>query len=104
MISGGSIINETGLVPITEPLVRTTNDIISSLKTKGLDVWSAELLALPARFRSAERSASKLLEPTSISYPMPRRLLRTTGDVEKYIEEVRNELLSKVESHPVQVS
>lgn len=86
------------------PTVGKTAELVESLKAKGLDVWDAELDALPARFGQAERMAAKLLEPTSVSYPMPRRLLRTSADVDKYLDEVRKELLAKVAETPVQVS
>ena len=99
-----SIVLEAKLRNSLPPSVGKTSELIESLKTKGLDVWHAELDALPSRFGLAERLASKLLEPTSVTYPVPRRLLRTSAEVESYIEEVRKELLAKVESHPVQVS
>ena len=99
-----SIVQEAKLRNSLPPTVGKTSELIESLKTKGLDVWHAELDALPSRFGLAERLASKLLEPTSVTYPIPRRLLRTSAEVESYIEEVRKELLAKVESHPVQVS
>lgn len=86
------------------PTVGKTSELVESLKTKGLDVWEAELDALPARFGQAERMAAKLLEPTSVNYPIPRRLLRTREDVEKYVDEVRQDLLTKVAETPVQVS
>lgn len=98
------IVRDAKLKGATPPNVGTTADLVESLKAKGLDVWDAELDALPARFGQAERMAAKLLEPTSISYPIPRRLLRTSEDVENYVAEVREELLSKVAETPVQVS
>lgn len=99
-----SIIQESKLREATVPSVGRTSDLVESLKKKGLDVWEAEIDALPARFRQAEHMAAKLLEPTSVNYAIPRRLLRTSEDVEKYVDEVRAELLNKVAQTPVQVS
>lgn len=98
------IVQDAKLRATTAPTVGKTAELVDSLKGKGLDVWDAEFDALPARFGQAERMAAKLLEPTSVSYPIPRRLLRTSDDVEKYVAEVRKELLTKVAETPVQVS
>jgi hypothetical protein len=98
------IVQDAKLRKTTPPTVGTTAELVESLKAKGLDVWDAELDALPARFGQAERMAAKLLEPASVSYAIPRRLLRTSEDVESYVDEVRKELLAKVAENPVQVS
>ena len=98
------IVQDAKLRVTTAQTVGKNAELVESLKAKGLDVWEAELDALPARFGQAERMAAKLLEPTSVSYPIPRRLLRTSEDVEKYVDEVRKELLAKVAETPVQVS
>lgn len=98
------IVQDAKLRVTTVPAVGKTSELVESLKGKGLDVWEAELDALPARFGQAERMAAKLLEPTSVNYAIPRRLLRTSEEVEKYVEELRAELLTKVAETPVQVS
>lgn len=98
------IVQDAKLRVTAVPTVGKTVELVESLKGKGLEVWDAELDALPARFGQAERMAAKLLEPTSVSYAIPRRLLRTSADVEKYVDEVRKDLLTKVAETPVQVS
>jgi hypothetical protein len=99
-----TILQDAKIRIVSPPRFGKVSELVESLKAKGLDVWDAELDALPARFAQAERMAAKLLEPTSVSYPIPRRLLRTSEDVEKYLAEVREELLTKVAENPVQVS
>jgi hypothetical protein len=99
-----AILQDAKIRIVSPPNVGKTSELVDSLRSKGLDVWDAELDALPARFGQAERMASKRLEPTSVSYPIPRRLLRTNEDVEAYVEEVRKALLAKVAENPVQVS
>jgi hypothetical protein len=99
-----TILQDAKIRIVNPPSFGKVSELVESLKGKGLDVWDAELDALPGRFGQAERMAAKLLEPTSVNYAIPRRLLRTNDDVEKYVDEVRKELLMKVAETPVQVS
>ena len=99
-----SIIQDARLRNSQPPVAGKTAELVQSLKSKGLGEWDAELDALPGRFGQAKRMASKLLEPTSVAYSIPRPLLRTSEEVEAYVGEVRKELLAKVAEHPVQVS
>ena len=98
------IITEAKIRVVSLPDVGTTQQLIEQLKKAGLGQWQAELAALPSRFAQVATKAGQLLEPTSITYTAPRKLLRTADDVEEYVAAVKAELLAKVEHSPVQVS
>jgi hypothetical protein len=98
------IMTESNVRWVEPPDVTTTTKLIESLKKIGLAQWKSERDALPQRFGQAERIAVKLIEPSSIQFPVPRKLLRTTQDVETYVEQLKSDLIKKVQSNPVQVS
>lgn len=98
------ILTEARIREASLPEAGTTPQLIEQLKKAGLAQWHAELAALPSRFAQAATKAGQLIEPTSVTYTAPRKLLRTTDEVEQYVAEVKSELLAKVAHNPVQVS
>ena len=99
-----AIMTESKIRNIDSPDLSTTYKLIENLQRVGLSQWQSELVALPVRFAEAERKAIQLLEPNSVAYAVPRKLLKNKIDVETYVEKLKLELLAKVEQNPVQVS
>lgn len=83
--------------------VESVADVLRSLDRISLSGWQARLDALPKRFGDVLAEAARALEPDTVRVRLPSRVLKTTGDVEAWLGEVRERLMQQVEDGPVQV-
>lgn len=86
---------------VPEIHVGTTKQILDSLRAISLEGWKARTDALPQRFEKALSEAVKALEPDVVDARLPSRILKSTDDIEAWLDEARAELTLKLESGPV---
>jgi hypothetical protein len=66
-----------------------------------IHVWYDRIDALPARFGRLRESAAKLLEPETQVVELPHDTLRTTEDVEAWVEKVKQKLMEQIRKGPI---
>jgi hypothetical protein len=77
--------------------------LVASLRKRSLAHWESERLALAGRFARAQAEANKLLAPEAVTVRLPRRLLKSTAEVETYVAALKEELLDRISRGPVQL-
>ena len=81
--------------------VSTPDAVLASLDDLSLGTWRDRLDALPNRFRQALTDAARASEPETRRVRLRSTTLRDAEDVERWIEETREELLAQVKEGPV---
>jgi hypothetical protein len=97
------ILRRYDLDEVPEIEVGTTEDVIDSLARISLDSWEARLDALPQRFDNALSEAAKRLEPDTVRVRLESRVLHNEEEVNAWLTNARETLLSRLEDGPVQV-
>lgn len=84
-----SILRDHQLEVGGSPSLGTNAELQSALDRVPLADWADKLAAVSGRLDEARRQAAKLLEPKSIAVAIPKRTIRTSADLESFLEEVR---------------
>jgi hypothetical protein len=58
---------------------------------------------MPSRFQQAQQDAAKLMEPQVTFVSVPRRTLKTVEDIDAWLAEAREDLVSALQRGPVGV-
>ena len=89
--------------PESAPRVGTLNDLIDSLAACSPQRWSEKRHALRGQLSRALTAAARKLEPTVQPISPPRRIVRSEADLDAWLGEVRNAVLEKLPTGPVQL-
>jgi hypothetical protein len=87
-----------GLNPIAPPAVATDDDLLQALDFVSLPSWRERCQALPAKPAAVRAAAAKQLEPKSVALKPPNATIRTPGDVEAYLVQLRQILMRHVDA------
>ena len=95
------ILEAHGLGPVPDLDIGDDEALMKCLEGAGLEDWNVQLLALPTRVSQAREEAARLSEPKAVTVRLTPATLSSREEVEDYIHDLREELLSQVEDHPV---
>jgi hypothetical protein len=84
-----ALVAEAKLVPTGPPDVSTDAKLLDVLDATSLSGWQDRISLVPGRRDRARQRAAKQLEPESVTVTLPSATIKTTGDLEAYIGEVR---------------
>lgn len=90
-----------GINPATPLTVGTRDDLIKALQKHPLKVWNDRIDALPERFACAREMAARELEPKSQMVNIPRRTLKSDGEIDAWVKEVTDQLKTALSKGPV---
>ena len=76
-------------------------ELLSALKLYPLNSWTDRIEALKNRFAKAMEHAIKEMEPTVQMMDIPKRTLRTEADVERWLQDVGEQLRTAVKTGPI---
>ncbi len=79
----------------------TEPEIIAALETRSLTDRHNLLDAIPQRFSRALDEAGRLLEPKAQRVVLPGATLKTTGELDRWLQQVRTLMVEKLEDGPV---
>ncbi len=80
---------------LAKPEVKSVDgkELLNQLQKASLDTWQTKVAALPGQFQSALEDAIRLSDPKSETYTTPKTTITSEEDLEKYITQVKSELL-----------
>jgi len=98
------ILSSAGLAKVSKGNVGNEDQVLASLNRLSLEAWKTKTAALPQQFSDARKQADKLLEPKTQHISLSSGTLRTEEDVDAWIDDTRDELLSKIKKGPVVIA
>ena len=89
---GEEVLQRHGLVDPGKPADGTPEELLASLDRTPLVAWSNRRDALPELSGKARRDLAELARPETevIMVPLPKALLESKDDIDKYVEEIRH--------------
>ncbi|MCX9079152.1 MAG: hypothetical protein OIN84_14390, partial [Candidatus Methanoperedens sp.] len=90
-----------GISEIKPILMGTYSELLAALKQYPLNSWADRRDALKAKFDKALELGNKELEPKIQTIDLPRRTLRSSEDVDLWINEVGQQLKSALGNGPI---
>ncbi len=81
--------------------VRSTEDILKTLESLPIAMFSDRVAAMPGRFEQVMMGAAELMEPEAQFVRIPCRTLKTEEEIEAWLAEVRKILVDKLKNGPV---
>ncbi|MEJ7786155.1 MAG: hypothetical protein WKF96_15220, partial [Solirubrobacteraceae bacterium] len=95
------LLADAELRPIAAPAVTSDDDLLAALDSASLASWRERRQALPAKAAAARAAAAKRLEPTSVAVVPPSATLKTPEDVDAYLAQLRQILMSHIPGETV---
>ncbi|NLV87625.1 MAG: BREX system P-loop protein BrxC, partial [Clostridiales bacterium] len=89
------------LLSMDEPSYGSTEALIDALHSVSLSQWADRTASLASKFESARLEAVKLLQPKVQHLSLPRATIQTTADLELWLEDVKQQVLDKLNDGPV---
>lgn len=89
-------IAESATVPVA-----TVKDLRAALAMKSLDLWDAQIAALPARFAAVRQALAKRLEPAVVSVSLPKRIVRDEAELKSWLTDAEQKIRAQLTSGPV---
>jgi hypothetical protein len=96
-----TIQEEAQLGSLPDLKVGTVDEVLATLHATPLSTLETLKDALPQRYAAARRKAAQMLVPAAAQAHLPHRTLKTEAEVEAWVAEVREELLTQVKKNPV---
>jgi len=84
-----------------EIMLDSSDAILTTLDKINLSALRDRIAALPTRFQNILVRAAELMEPEAQFVQIPRRTLKTTEDLDSWVEDVKRELKAALEKGPV---
>lgn len=81
--------------------VQSTSDVLTTLDTCALSMFSDRVAAMPARFEQVAQAAAELCEPQAQFIQVPRRTLKTDAEIDAWLDEVKQQLRAALAQGPV---
>ncbi len=84
-----TIIADAQLVAGAPPDVSTDATLLAALDDTSLSSWTERIEMVPVRHDRARKDAAQRLEPASVPVSLPHATVRSTDDLERYVEDLR---------------
>jgi len=97
------LLTDQHLTLADQPIVKlgSTDDILTSLDSVNISMFSDRVAAMPSRFESVMHSAAELLEPKAQFVRVPSRTLRTEAEIDEWLVDVSQEIKAALAKGPV---
>lgn len=95
------ILAKRKLLTLDEPALNDAEAVIDSLNEVSLELWSERTDSLASKFDSARLEAAELLQPKLQRISLPRTTFESEADLEAWLEQVRAQVLDKLNEGPV---
>jgi hypothetical protein len=96
-----AILASAALVQPPGPVVGTEAELLGALRETTIPEWNDRAAAVPAKVGLARERAAQELTPKATRFTPPSANLASTDDVQRYVDELREELLRRVDEGPV---
>jgi hypothetical protein len=83
--------------------VQSTADVLNSLDKCTLSMFADRVAAMPARFDNVASGAAELCEPQIQFVHLHRRTLKTSAEIDTWLDEVKHQLQAALQSGPVSI-
>jgi hypothetical protein len=93
-----------GLVELPELRIGTDGELLAELAVNSLPSWEDKTAAVATRVAQALLDAERELEPKAKSYLLPKATVRNAGELETYLDGVREKVLKIIQDGPVVLS
>lgn len=81
--------------------VQSTIDVLTTLDNCNLSMFTDRVAAMPARFDNVANRAAELCEPQAQFIQLPRRTLKTEAEIDEWINDARQQLITTLENGPI---
>ncbi|MBE0507394.1 MAG: BREX system P-loop protein BrxC [Marinospirillum sp.] len=95
------LLNKRRLHPLEAPPLNDADAIIDSLNDTSLELWSERTDSLISKFDSARMEAAELLQPKLQRINLPRTTFATEDEVDAWLDQVKQQILAKLNDGPV---
>lgn len=89
------------LLSIDQPNYGSPEALIDALHSVSLSQWADRTASLASKFENARLEAVKLLQPEVQHLHLPRVTIQTAADLEQWLEDVKQQVLDKLNNGPV---
>lgn len=96
-----AILDKRKLLTLEQPTLNDAEAIIDSLSEVSLEQWTDRTESLASKFDSARLEAAELLQPKLQRISLPRKTFESEADVDAWLDEVKQQILSKLNDGPV---
>jgi len=98
-----SLLYAEGLTQAQEPRIQVASDqeIASTLADASITNLRDRVVAMPSRFQRIQQHAAKLMEPKVTFIALPRPTFKTSDDIDKWLQTVRQQLEKALKNGPV---
>ena len=83
------------------PLVGTETELLGALRETTIPEWDDRAAAIPAKVGLARERAAQELTPKATRFTPPPANLASEDDVQQYVDDLREELLRRIDEGPV---
>jgi len=98
-IPAALIVEEAKLNPLAHIDVTTNATLLEALDAVPLSAWRDRISLIPSRLDQARQRAAKQLEPESVTIHPPTATLRVADDLERYLSNLRSEVLPHIKAN-----
>ncbi|KXS36208.1 MAG: hypothetical protein AWU56_323 [Idiomarina sp. T82-3] len=95
------ILDKRSLHEVAAPDLSTTESLIDALDSVSLGQWSDRKESLASKFENARQEAVELLLPKVQRYSTPRVTVNTEAELDVWLEQVKKDVLAKLNDGPV---
>jgi hypothetical protein len=97
------LLADYSLTPEGVPDLGDPSAVLAAVQRRPLSAWEAVLDAVPTRASKALEAAARLTAPKSATVAVPTASLRSTNEVEPYLDELREKLVDALAEHDIVV-
>ncbi|WNI14280.1 BREX system P-loop protein BrxC [Actinacidiphila sp. ITFR-21] len=94
-----AVLAGTGLVPVAAADLSGPAAVLAALDRESLSSWENRIVSVRVRLQQAREKAARLAEPTAFRIDPPPATLRSTEDVDRYVERLRAVLTAALDEH-----
>lgn len=95
------ILEKRNLLSLPEPALGDADAIVETLNDVSLEQWNDRKESLASKFDNARLEAVQLLQPKIQRISLPRTTFENEADVDAWLDQVKQQILSKLEEGPV---
>lgn len=100
-----ALLSEAQIAKPVEVQVGTETALLAVLNARPLPTWRSRMDALPVRFEAARTQAARLLEPKAVKVVPKPATLKSSGDLDTYLDDLRDEVQTHLDQgNPVVIS
>ncbi|ALY39435.1 MULTISPECIES: BREX system P-loop protein BrxC [Pseudomonas] len=96
-----AILEKRKLLTLEQPTLNDAEAILDSLSEVSLEQWTDRTDSLASKFDSARLEAAELLQPKLQRINLPRKTFESEADIDAWLAEVKQQILSKLNDGPV---